>query len=93
MLVPMMLNELTKKSVDYGYSMTQEKVTRTLKSGIILKGLKATLKYKGDEACWEVLSYGKKDAGILVMTQIDKEFAKTDERIHNHFWNTLKLKF
>ena len=93
MLVPMMLNELTKKSVDYGYSMTQEKVTRKLKSGVILKGLKATLKYKGDESCWEVLSYGKKDAGILVMTQIDKEFAKTDEGIHDHFWNTLKLKF
>jgi hypothetical protein len=93
MLVPMMLNELTKKSVDYGYSMTQEKVTRTLKSGITLKGLKATLKYKGDESCWEVLSFGKKDAGVLVITQIDKEFIKTDEAIHSHFWDTLKLKF
>ena len=93
MLVPMMLNELTKKSVDYGYAMTQEKVTRKLKSGVILKGLKATLKYKGDESCWEVLSYGKKDSGILVMTQIDKEFIKTDEVIHSHFWNTLRLKF
>jgi hypothetical protein len=93
MLVPMMLNELTKKSVDYGYSMTQERVTRILKSGIMLKGLKATLKYKGDESCWEVLSYGKKDAGILVVTQIDKEFIKTDEEIHSHFWDTLNLKF
>jgi hypothetical protein len=93
MLVPMMLNELTKKSVDYGYSMTQEKVTRTLGSGITLKGLKATLKYRGDESCWEVLSFGKKDAGVLVITQIDKEFIKTDEAIHSHFWDTLKLKF
>ncbi|MRR58227.1 MAG: hypothetical protein EG824_08465 [Deltaproteobacteria bacterium] len=93
MLVPVMLNELTKESVDYGYSMTQEKVTRKLKSGILLNGLKATLNYKGDESCWEVLSFGKKDAGILVVTQIDKKFIKTDIETHNHFWNTLELKF
>lgn len=93
MLVPMMLKELTKESVDYGYKMTQENVTHKLNSGIIITGLKATLKYKGEESYWEVLAYGKKDTGVLVITQIDREFIKTDKEIHSHFWKTLKLKF
>lgn len=93
MLVPIMLKELTKESVEYGYKMTQEEVTRKLKSGVTLKGLKATLKYKGEESYWEVLAYGKKDIGVLVITQIDKEFIKTDKEVHIHFWNTFKLKF
>lgn len=93
MLVPMMLKEITKEQVDYGYKMTQDKVTRKLNSGIILKGMKATLKYKGEERYWEILSYGKRDIGILVITQIDKEYIKTEKEIHSHFWNTLKLKF
>ena len=86
MLVPMMLKELTKESVDYGYKMTQENVTHKLNSGIIITGLKATLKYKGEESYWEVLAYGKKDTGVLVITQIDREFIKTDKEIHSHFW-------
>jgi hypothetical protein len=93
MLVPMMLKELTKESVEYGHKMTQEKITRKLKSGATLKGLKAILRYKGEETSWEVLGYGKKDTGILVITQIDKEFFQTDKKLHERFWNTLDLKF
>jgi hypothetical protein len=62
-LVTLMLKEVTKESVEYGYKMTQEAVTRKLKSGETLKGLKATLRYKAEESYWEVLAYGKKDAG------------------------------
>lgn len=92
-LVAMMLKELTKESVQYGHKMTQETVTRKLKSGVTLKGLKATLKYKGAVSYWEVLAYGKKDTGVLVMTHIDKAYIKTDMEVHSRFWNTLKLKF
>jgi len=92
-LVTMMLKEVTKESVEYGYKMTEETVTRKLKSDVTLKGLKATLRYKGEESYWEVLAYGKKDTGVLVMTHIDKAFIKTDNEIHSLFWKTLKLKF
>ncbi len=93
MLLSMMLKEVTKESVEYGYKMTQENVTHKLKSGIILTGLKAILKYKGAECYWEVLAYGKKDIGVLIVTQIDREFIKTDKEILSHFWDSLKLKF
>jgi capsid protein len=92
-LVPSMLKAITKESVEYGYKMTQEKVTRNLNSGIILKGIKAALKYKGKEKYYEMLSYGKKDTGILIITKIGKKYIKTDKELHSHFWNTLKLKF
>ena len=93
MLVPMMLKELTKESIDYGYKMTQGKVTRKLKSGRTLTGLKATLRYRGEESYWEVLSCGDRDIGILVITHVDAEFLKQDKEMHSHFWRTLRIQF
>lgn len=93
LLVPMLLNELTKESVEYGYKMTKEEITRKVKSGKILKGVKATLRYKGEESYWEVLTYEKKDTGVIVMTHIDKEFIKIDKELLDRFWATLKFKF
>ena len=93
MLIGLMIQELTKESIDYGYKMTQEQVIRKLSSGLILKGTKATLRLKNEEIRLEVLSHGKKDTGILVITQIDKEFAETDLPFHQHFWKTLMVNF
>lgn len=92
MLVPMLLKELTKESVEYGRKMIREKITRKLESGITLTGLKATLTYLEDESYYEVLAYGKKDKGVLVITQIDKAYIKSEKEIHDHFWKTLKIK-
>jgi hypothetical protein len=93
LLVPMLLNELTKESIEYGYKMIKEEITRKVKSGKILKGVKATLRYKGEESYWEVLAYEKKDTGVIVMTHIDREFIKTDKELLDRFWSTLKFKF
>lgn len=93
LLIPMLLNELVKESIEYGYKMTKEEITRKVKSGKILKGLRATLRYKGEESYWEVLAYEKKDTGVIVMTHIDKEFIKTDKELLDRFWATLKFKF
>ena len=93
LLVPMLLNEVTKESIEYGYKMTKEEITRKVKSGKILKGVRATLRYKGEESYWEVLTYEKKDTGVIVMTHIDKEFIKTDKELLDRFWDTLKFKF
>ena len=89
----MLLGELTKESVEYGFTMTQEKATRKLKSGKMMEGLKAILKYKEEEQYVEVLAYGKKDTGIVIATLIHKQFLETDEAIHSDFWNTLEVKF
>jgi hypothetical protein len=59
---------------------------------ITLLGVKAKLSYREEESYWEVLTYGKKDRGIAVITQIDKESTQADRRILKRFWNTLSLK-
>jgi len=92
-LVPMMLKELTKEDINYGYKMVKEPITRKTKSGDILKGVKATMTYKSDKSYLEILAYEKRDTGILVMTNIDIDFMANDQDVHTRFWDTLKLNF
>ncbi len=70
MLNEMMLNEITKESVSYGFKLTREDYSRTLKTGEKVNVLKAVLKYKDEISTYEVASYGKKDEGIMVMTMM-----------------------
>lgn len=93
MLVPMLLKEVTKESVKYGHTMTQEESVRTLASGAKLSGLKATLTYQGAESYWEVLALGKQDRGILIVTHVSKEFMVNDGDVLRRFWKTLAPKF
>ncbi len=92
-LVETMLKELTKESIDYGYKLSKEKLTRKTASGETLTGLKATLTYRKEASYWEVLAYDKKDSGVLIITQIDKEFMNTDKGVLSVFWKTLEFNF
>jgi hypothetical protein len=91
-LVPLMLEELTKESVEYGFKRTQKKTQRKLKSGIALEGVQATLTYQNQEVYWEVLAFSHKDKGILVVTSIHKDFQEADQGVHTRFWDTLTVK-
>lgn len=93
MMVPMMLRELTKESVDYGYEMTQEEITRQTGTGETAVGLRAILTYRGEELYCEVLSHSIKDKGILIVTQIDLEYQELDQDLHDKFWKTLQMKY
>ncbi|MGH1429151.1 MAG: hypothetical protein ACRBEE_14525, partial [Arenicella sp.] len=63
----------------------------TLADGTVLKGKVVFSKYKGSDIKRYLYTYGKKDAGILVMTQIDYELAKEDEAMINQFFKTLNV--
>ena len=81
MLQEMMLNEVTKESVNYGYTMERKDYDKTLNSGQELKVLKAALEYKGELETYEITAFGGKDEGILIMTmnmndEIDPEGAE-----------------
>ncbi|MFH1745552.1 MAG: hypothetical protein ABIG44_00770 [Planctomycetota bacterium] len=91
-IVPLLLREITKEQVEYGYKLSQENITRTLASGVKLTGVKATLRYQSEEAYVEILTFGKKDKGIVVVTQIDREFLGADKSVHDLFWKTFKVK-
>lgn len=60
MLQEMMLNEVTKESVSYGYTVERVDYDKTLVSGETVNVLKAVLSYKGDTETYEVMAHGKK---------------------------------
>ena len=90
-MVNLMLQELTKEQINYGYKMQKETHSKALKDGIKLRGLRATLKYNEEEEYWTVSAYGKKDRGLLVITKIDKEYLSTEKNIIDLMWETLQI--
>ncbi len=77
-LVPMMLNEITKAEVSYGYDMDAADTEIELASGEVLKGMHATMRYLDEVKHYRVLAYGVGDQGVLLVTMADEEFE--DER-------------
>jgi hypothetical protein len=93
LLIDIMLNEITKESVSYGYSKEVKNFERKLSSGQTLKGKTARLEYKGEEEVYTVAAYGSKDEGILVMTMLftDDNDRKADEGLLKQFFSSLKI--
>ncbi|MFP4845334.1 hypothetical protein [Winogradskyella sp. PE311] len=93
MLQEMMLNEVTKESVSYGYSLVRKDYDKKLLSGETIKVLKAVLDYKGETETYEIAAHGKKDEGILVMT-MDMGLGLGDggPEMVQLMWDTLKIK-
>lgn len=88
----MMLNEVTKESISYGYEMKREDYIRTLKSGEELIVTKAVLTYMDDVSTYEVSSVGGRDNGILIVTVISVEdFKETGESLINLMWDSLEI--
>ena len=92
MMQEMMLNEVTKESVSYGYSMERKDYDKTLKSGDKVRILKAELEYKGELEIYEITAVGKKDEGILIMTMnLGGDGDNEGEDMINLMWNTLLI--
>ncbi len=92
MLQEMMLNEVTKESVSYGYSLKREDYDKKLVSGETVKVLKAVLEYKGESEVYEVMAHGKKDEGIIVMTMnMNLGLEDGGKDMIQLMWNTLKI--
>jgi len=90
-LVDMMLNELTKEEVEYGYKYSEKAVTK--KAGDIrFNGKQAVTTYPGKEWTRSVLAYGEKDKGILIVTMIERDNYKTERDLIEHLWKSIELK-
>lgn len=86
----MMLNEVTKESISYGYTLDRKDYMRTLFSGQEVIITKAVLTYKDDFSYYEVASIGGKDNGIIIVSMISVEdFKERGEQIIDLMWNTL----
>lgn len=92
-LKEMMLNELTKESINYGYEMKRENFVRKLENNKKIEGIKAILTYKDDKSFYEIASYGKKDEGIMVMTIVpDENLSTQGKKIIDLMWDSLIIK-
>lgn len=89
----MMLKEVTKESVNYGYTIKREKGTRKLKSGKTFATDKALLNYKEEVNSYEILTSGKKDEGLLIMTmRMDGDEKSLGKKLIELMWHTLEIK-
>jgi hypothetical protein len=93
MLNEMMLSEVTKESINYGYILKREDYQKTIKTGQKINVNKAVLKYKDEVNIYEVASIGKKDEGILIMTmKMDNDKNSSGQKLIDLMWATLALK-
>ncbi len=89
----MMLHELTKESLSYGYQMEKEHYTRQLISGEEINILRATLTYRGEENIYEVTTIGEKDEGILIVSVImNNQWDMKGKKAVSLMWNTLSYR-
>ncbi len=90
-LVDTMLNELTKEEAHYGYKITKSDVRRTLPGGTTLSGKAAASSYKDSEIIRQVFTSKSHDAGVLIITQIDKDAPPEDQQMLDLFWKSLSI--
>jgi hypothetical protein len=88
----LMLQEVTKESVQAGAELTQQPTTRKLADGRELTGLRATVKTRTDATDFEILSFGLVDQGLLMVTRISQENAASEGAIIDKFWESLTVK-
>ena len=91
MLNELMINEVTKESVNYGYMMKRKDYKRTLNSGMTLNVIRAVLTYKDEVNIYEIATLGKKDQGILIMTmEMDDNENSKGKQLINMIWKTFE---
>ena len=92
LLNDLMLQEVTRESVQAGAELKKEAATRNLADGKELAGLKATVKTRAEEIAFEVFSFGATDQGVVPVTRIDRQNAPAEGVLIDRFWESLKIK-
>jgi len=89
-LTRLMVHELTKESVNYGYEKTEKPFKLKLSSGQTIEGIEATLTYNGTKEIYTIATYGEKDKGIIVVTML-LDVAADDTEMIDLFLNSLRI--
>ncbi|MEL6347273.1 MAG: hypothetical protein AAFV53_29425 [Myxococcota bacterium] len=90
-LVDLMLSELTKEERQYGYTINETLHSRTLKGGQVLSGKRAVSNYRGVGYTREIVSFGTRDAGLMVITQTSQESSPEDLAMIEAFWESMAV--
>jgi len=90
----LMLSELTKESISYGYESKRTSYKKVLKSGHEIEITKAVLRYKDEVNIYEIASIGKKDAGIMIVTiRMDENDNSQGQNLIDLMWKSIKPKW
>jgi hypothetical protein len=93
MLNELMINEVTKESVNYGFELIREDYERVLASGLKIKVDRAVLTYNDEINIYEIASVGKKDSGLLIITmEMDDSENSLGKKLISLIWDTLEIK-
>ncbi|TSE02483.1 hypothetical protein C1D09_029775 [Mesorhizobium intechi] len=88
----LMLQEMTRESVQAGAELTQQPTTRKLADGKELTGIRAEVKTRTDTAYFEIVGYGRADQGLLFVTRVGSDDLATEQPLIDKFWESLKVK-
>jgi len=86
----LMLKELTRDAVAAGAKLERKPAQRDV-AGKALSGIAASETLKRDTVDYEIESYGKDDAGVVVITRMDRDNAAQDGAKIEKFWETFKI--
>lgn len=90
-LIDLMIAELTKEEAAYGYQFATSPITKKLADGTVLTGKTVVSSYNEKGITRQILTYGTRDGGLLLVTQIDKLNQAEDGQMIDLFWRTLKV--
>jgi hypothetical protein len=90
-LVDFMLTELLKEEAEYGYDIIKTAASKQLADGKTMTGKRAVSKHRTDEYERYVLCYGIRDAGVLILTQVEKAASRQDLTMIDLFWKSLQV--
>jgi len=88
----LMLAEVTKESISYGYEEKRSDYKKVLKSGQEIVVTKSVLRYKDEVNSYEIASIGKKDSGIMIVTmRMDEDDNTQGQKIIDLMWKSIKV--
>lgn len=93
MLNELMLSEVTKESLNYGFEQERVEYERTLTSGKKIDVTKAILTYNDEVNIYEIASTGKKDSGLMIITMnMDDAENAIGTKLIQLIWDSLDIK-
>ena len=89
-MVDMMIHELTKEEVEYGYKLTETGERMTI-NGQMFTGKKVMSEYKGEVTERYVMTYSGRDSGLLIITNLNDIHNAKDIELIEHFWQSINV--
>ena len=88
----LILSEMTKESISYGFQEKRSGYKKILKPGHEIAVTRSVLRYKDEVNSYEIASIGKKDAGIIIVTiRMDEDANTQGQKIIDLMWKSIKV--